>query len=56
MKIVKRTLGHSGIEVSVVRMGFWAIARTGSFFGNPAGWNTDRLDAIHEVLTSKDAP
>ncbi|GAA3397146.1 aldo/keto reductase [Cryptosporangium minutisporangium] len=34
-----RTLGHSGIEVSALGMGCWAIGGTWTFLGSPGGWS-----------------
>lgn len=42
---MKRVLGKSGIEVSAVRMGCWAIGGVWTFDGASAGWSTDRTDA-----------
>ena len=51
---MKRVLGNSGIDVSAVGMGCWAIGGVWTFDGAPAGWSTvdDRESdrAIREAL------
>jgi aryl-alcohol dehydrogenase-like predicted oxidoreductase len=51
---VKRTLGPSGIEVSAVGMGCWAIGGPWTMMGSQAGWGvTDDAEstrAIHAAL------
>ena len=37
---MKRVLGKSGIEVSAVGMGCWAIGGVWTFDGASAGWST----------------
>jgi aryl-alcohol dehydrogenase-like predicted oxidoreductase len=50
----KRVLGRSGIEVSAVGMGCWAIGGPWSFLSSPAGWSTvddaESIQAIHKAL------
>jgi aryl-alcohol dehydrogenase-like predicted oxidoreductase len=52
--MMKRTLGNSGIEVSAVGMGCWAIGGPWNFAGSPAGWSVvddqESLRAIHAAL------
>lgn len=49
-----RVLGRSGIEVSAVGMGCWAIGGPWNFLGSPAGWSTvddaESIRAIHKAL------
>lgn len=51
---MKRMLGSSGIEVSAVGMGCWAIGGPWDFLGNPAGWgevdDTESIQAIHAAM------
>ena len=51
---MKRKLGRSGIEVSAVGMGCWAIGGPWKFLGNPAGWSVvddaESIRAIHAAL------
>jgi aryl-alcohol dehydrogenase-like predicted oxidoreductase len=51
---MKRTLGKSGIEVSAVGMGCWAIGGPWKFLGNAAGWgqidDDESIRAIHAAL------
>ena len=51
---MKRVLGKSGIEVSAVGMGCWAIGGVWTFDGSSAGWSTVDDDeskrAIHQGL------
>lgn len=51
---MKRTLGRSGIEVSALGLGCWAIGGPWQFLGNPAGWSTvddaESIRAIHHAL------
>jgi aryl-alcohol dehydrogenase-like predicted oxidoreductase len=51
---MKRTLGRSGIEVSAVGMGCWAIGGVWNFIGNAAGWgeidDAESVRAIHAAL------
>jgi aryl-alcohol dehydrogenase-like predicted oxidoreductase len=51
---VKRTLGRSGIEVSALGMGCWAIGGPWDFLGKPAGWgevdDDESIRAIHAAL------
>ena len=49
-----RTLGRSGIDVSPLGMGCWAIGGPWQFLGNPAGWGTvdddESVRAVHAAL------
>jgi aryl-alcohol dehydrogenase-like predicted oxidoreductase len=51
---VRRTLGRSGIEVSAVGMGCWAIGGTWTLAGTQAGWgdvdDAESTRAIHAAL------
>jgi aryl-alcohol dehydrogenase-like predicted oxidoreductase len=51
---MKRILGRSGIEVSAVGMGCWAIGGPWDFLGRPAGWgeidDAESIKAIHAAL------
>lgn len=51
---MKRKLGHSGIEVSAVGMGCWAIGGVWTFAGNQAGWgvvdDAESIRAIHRAM------
>ncbi len=51
---MKRTLGKSGIEVSAVGMGCWAIGGTWKFLDGEAGWgeidDDESIRAIHAAL------
>jgi len=51
---VKRTLGRSGIEVSAVGMGCWAIGGPWTMMGAQAGWgvvdDAESTRAIHAAL------
>lgn len=51
---MKRILGRSGIEVSAVGMGCWAIGGPWNFLGSPAGWSAvddgESVRAIHAAL------
>lgn len=51
---MKRLLGRSGIEVSAVGMGCWAIGGPWDFLGRPAGWSvvddTESNRAIHAAV------
>jgi aryl-alcohol dehydrogenase-like predicted oxidoreductase len=51
---VKRTLGRSGIEVSAVGMGCWAIGGPWEMMGSQAGWgvvdDAESTRAIHAAL------
>ncbi|MEW6094526.1 MAG: aldo/keto reductase [Chloroflexota bacterium] len=51
---MKRILGRSGIEVSAVGMGCWAIGGPWNFLGSPAGWSVvndaESIRAIHAAL------
>lgn len=51
---MKRILGRSGIEVSAVGMGCWAIGGPWNFLGNPAGWSVvddaESVRAIHAAI------
>ena len=49
-----RTLGRSGIEVSAIGMGCWAVGGPWTFTGSPAGWSgvddAESLRAINRAL------
>jgi aryl-alcohol dehydrogenase-like predicted oxidoreductase len=49
-----RTLGHSGIQVSAMGLGCWAIGGPFNYNGNPSGWggirDDDSIRAIHHAL------
>ncbi len=51
---MKRTLGRSGIEVSAMGLGCWAIGGPWDFLGSPAGWSTvddtESIRAIHRAI------
>jgi aryl-alcohol dehydrogenase-like predicted oxidoreductase len=51
---MKRVLGKSGIEVSAIGMGCWAIGGPWNFSGSPAGWSkvddAESIRAIHKAL------
>jgi aryl-alcohol dehydrogenase-like predicted oxidoreductase len=51
---MKRTLGRSGIEVSAVGMGCWAIGGPINWGGKPVGWgqvnDAESVKAIHRAL------
>jgi aryl-alcohol dehydrogenase-like predicted oxidoreductase len=51
---MKRVLGRSGIEVSTVGMGCWAVGGPWNFMGSPAGWGEvddgESIRAIHAAL------
>ena len=51
---MKRILGRSGIEVSAVGMGCWAIGGPWNMTGSPAGWSAvddgESIRAIHAAL------
>jgi aryl-alcohol dehydrogenase-like predicted oxidoreductase len=53
-KALKRTLGKSGIEVSALGMGCWAIGGPWNFLGSPAGWtgidDAESIRAIHKAI------
>lgn len=53
-KNMKRILGRSGIEVSALGMGCWAIGGPWNFIGTPAGWSSvdddESLRAIKRAL------
>ncbi|MBN1799761.1 MAG: aldo/keto reductase [Spirochaetales bacterium] len=55
-KAFKRTLGKSGIEVSALGLGCWAIGGPWNFLGSPAGWSTvddaESIKAIHKAVES----
>jgi len=52
--LLKRKLGRSGIEVSAVGMGCWAIGGPWTFLGGQAGWSAvddnESIRAIHSAL------
>jgi aryl-alcohol dehydrogenase-like predicted oxidoreductase len=51
---MKRTLGRSGIEVSAMGLGCWAIGGPWNFLGTPGGWSTvdddESIRALHAAL------
>lgn len=51
---MKRKLGHSSIEVSIIGMGCWAIGGPWTIHGKPAGWgevdDNESIRAIHCAL------
>lgn len=51
---MKRYLGRSGIEVSAMGLGCWAIGGPWTFLGSPAGWSTvddvESVRAIHQAI------
>ncbi|MBN2470912.1 MAG: aldo/keto reductase [Anaerolineae bacterium] len=52
---MKRTLGRSGIEVSAMGMGCWAIGGLWSFLGDPGGWGeTDDNESIAALHAAYD--
>jgi aryl-alcohol dehydrogenase-like predicted oxidoreductase len=47
---MKRSLGHSGIEVSAMGLGCWAIGGPWTSNGSPAGWSTvDDAESIRAI-------
>ena len=54
MSTMKRTLGKSGIEVSPMGMGCWAIGGPFMMFGKPDGWGDiddgESIRAIHRAV------
>jgi aryl-alcohol dehydrogenase-like predicted oxidoreductase len=51
-----RTLGRSGIEVSAMGLGCWAIGGPFNHNGKPAGWSTvDDAESIRAVHAALDA-
>ncbi|MBN1122266.1 MAG: aldo/keto reductase [Anaerolineae bacterium] len=52
---MKRVLGRSGIEVSALGMGCWAIGGVWSFLGSPGGWGeTDDNESIAALHAAYD--
>ncbi len=53
-KAFTRTLGKSGIKVSALGLGCWAIGGPWNFLGSPAGWSAvddnESIKAIHQAL------
>ena len=51
---MKRRLGRSGIEVSAVGMGCWAIGGPWNFLSSPAGWSVvddaESVRAVHAAI------
>jgi len=51
---MNRTLGRSGLEVSALGMGCWAIGSLYCFEGKPNGWGTvdddESVHAIHRAI------
>lgn len=53
---MKRKLGRSGIEVSAVGMGCWAIGGPWTYMGSPAGWSeVDDKESIRAIHAAIDA-
>ena len=51
-----RTLGRSGIEVSAVGLGCWAIGGPWTFLGAPGGWsNVDDAESVRAIRAALDA-
>ncbi|HEQ71527.1 MAG TPA: aldo/keto reductase [Spirochaetia bacterium] len=51
----KRTLGRSGITVSAMGIGLWAIGGPWEYMGNPAGWGkVDDAESIRAVEAAVD--
>lgn len=49
-KSMKRVLGKSGIEVSAVGIGCWAIGGVWTFAGSPAGWSeVDDAESVEGI-------
>jgi len=52
---MRRTLGHSGIEVSAMGLGCWAIGGPFLFDGKPDGWGrVDDAESIRAIQTAID--
>jgi len=52
---MKRTIGRSGIDVSAVGMGCWAIGGVWTFAGNPAGWSAvDDTESVNAIRVAMD--
>lgn len=52
---MKRTLGHSGIEVNALGLGCWAIGGPWQFQGGPGGWGeVDDVESIRAIHTALD--
>ena len=52
---MKRSLGRSGIEVSALGMGCWAIGGLWNFLGETAGWGEiDDEESIRAIHTAMD--
>ena len=52
--MLKRQLGRSGLEISALGLGCWAIGEPFWHDGHPAGWgnvdDTESLRALHRAL------
>src|SRR5688572_16096682 len=50
-----RTLGRSGIEVSALGLGGWAIGGTWTFLGSPGGWSAvDDEESVRALRRAHD--
>src|SRR5574342_237867 len=54
ISVMKRTLGRSGIEVSALGLGCWAIGGLWQWLDGPGGWgevdDAESIRAIHAAL------
>ncbi len=52
---MQRVLGRSGIEVSALGMGCWAIGGQWQWLDSPGGWGAvDDVESIRAILTALD--